>query len=125
MTPRELRELLLSGSPTEETYAKLPSEAGGIWFSRPTREHIERGKHFMYFRSTLIAAVTVYLLFFHRDIGEAQVLPWIIVSYEFAYYTLRKEKNELDYLLAQERYAQRVDELLQRVYPGWKPEQQT
>lgn len=125
MTPRELRELLLSGASTEEIYGKLPPEAGSIWFSRPAYERIARGKTFMYIRATLIAVVTVYLLFFHRDIGEATVLPWVIASYEFAYYTLRKEKNELDYLLARERYTQRVNEFLQKVYPGWKPEQKT
>ena len=122
MTPRELRELLLSGAPTEETYRKLTTEALGIWLSRATREKIERGKRFMYLRSTLIATVTVYLFFFHRDIGEARVLPWIIASYEFAYYALRKEKNELDYLIAYECYTKRVDELIQKTYPGWKPE---
>ena len=122
MTPSELRQLLLYAASTEESYNKLPPEAGGIWFSRPSREHIDRGRHFMYLRVALIAIVTVYLFYFHRDIGEARVLPYIIASYEFAYFTLRKEKNELDLLLAQERYTRRVDEFLQKLYPAWKPE---
>lgn len=122
MTPSELRQLLLYAASTEENYNKLPPEAGGIWFCRPSRDDIDRGRQFMFLRAALIAIITIYLFYFHRDIGEARVLPYIIASYEFAYYTLRKKKNELDYLLAQERYTRRVDEFLKERYPAWKPE---
>ena len=46
----------------------------------------------------------------------------VVASYEFAYYTVRQEKNELDHLLAREHYQRRVDEFLQSAFPGWSPE---
>ncbi|WP_457325851.1 hypothetical protein [Roseateles sp. P5_E11] len=122
MTPTELRQLLLYGESTDENFKRLPPEAGGIWCSRPTREQVERGRYFMYLRVALLAAATIYLFYFHRGIGEARVLPWIIACYEFAYYTLRKEKDEQDHLLARERYTSRVDELIHALHPRWKPE---
>lgn len=75
----------------------------------------------MYLRVALIVIVAIYLFYSHRDIGEARLLPWVIAAYEFAYYTLRKEKNELDHLLAKERYTRRVDEFLHELYPASKP----
>lgn len=122
MTPTELRHLLLYEASTEENYKKLPPAASGIWLSRPSKEHIARGRNFMYLRVALLAVTTIYLFYFHPNIGEARVLPWIIAAYEFAYYAVRKDKNEQDYFLAQERYVERVDELLHNLYPNWKPE---
>jgi len=123
MTPSELRELLLSAASTEEIYNKLPPGAGGIWFSRPSRERIDGGRSSMHFRAALIAIAAIYLLYFYRDPGEASFMVFIAM-YEFAYYNVRKEKDELDYSLERERYTRRVDEFLQKRYPAWKPEPQ-
>ena len=122
MTPSELHELLLYGTSTEENHKKLPADAFVIWLGRPTRASIDSGRVTMYIRATLIAAMTIYLYYFHRDIGEASMLPPVIATYEAAYYMVRKEKNELEYSIARKDYVRQVKKYMQKQYPNWEPE---
>lgn len=72
-------------------------------------------------RSILIAAAFLYFVIFQRFNGDALALVFVLAGYEFAYSTLRKEKNTLDNFLASERYQSNVDEFLTKKYPGYKP----
>ena len=121
MKPDELRDLMLYAPRTEETYRKLPPEAGGVWWSHPDDGGFAQGKTFMHLRVGLLVAVSVYLLFFHKDIGEARVLPFVIAAYEFAYYGTWREKAKLEQFLAEQRYRDRVGELLAKLFSGYRP----
>jgi len=117
MKASELRELLLYAPHTEENYRRLPKEAGGIWWSRPSRNVYATGTKWLYLRLSLLAIASVYLLYFHRDIGEARVLLFVVAAYEFAYYNTWKEKAKFESIFADERYEASVDDLLAKLYP--------
>jgi len=121
MKPDELRDLMFYGPRTEDTYRKLPPEAGGVWWSHPGDGDFARSKTFMQLRVAILVAATVYLFYFHKDIGEARVLPFVIAAYEFAYYETVKEKKKLERFMAEERYRNRVDEMLADLFPGYRP----
>jgi len=120
MTPSELRELMLYAPRTDETFRRLPTEAGGVWCSHPGEGDFAMGRLFMQVRVVLLVSAAIYLLFFHKSIGEAQVLPFVIAAYEFAYYNARRERETLTLYLARERYASRVNDLLAKLYPGYR-----
>jgi hypothetical protein len=111
MTPEDL---LLSESITEDEYKTLSPNERGVWWSRPNRKHAVRALHFMRIRVASIVSAGLYVAYFHRDIGEANILLLVIACYEFAYYKVRKEKTELDYQLARECYVGRVAEVISK-----------
>ena len=121
MNPQELRNLLLYAPRTDENYKKIPEDAGSVWFSNPTKSNLENARQGTYVRCTLIVLAFLYLLGFQRFNRDAIYLVFIIAAYEFAYTTLRKEKNTIDNHLADERYRSCVDEFLKSKYPEYKP----
>lgn len=120
MTPIELRELLLYGPFNNETFEQLPSEVRGIWASQPNRREIDEAKRFMHLRVCLLVVGIIYLAVFYVNLVVTGWLVWIAASYEFSYFNLRSEKSELDYFLARERYSERVDDLLHKLYPRYE-----
>lgn len=121
MTPNELRNLLLYGPRTDETQKKLPDSAGELWLNYPERENVERAKLGSYVRWVLIVLGIGYYAAFDRYNDLAGPLLFVVACYEFAYSNLRKEKNQIDYLLAIDRYEIRVDEYLGEKFKGYKP----
>src|SRR3546814_17180331 len=96
MKASELRELLLYAPRTEDNYRKLPKEAGGIWWTRPSRGVYATGRKWLYLRLALLAITSIYLLYFHRDIGDARVLLFVVASYGFASSNPWKDKAKLE-----------------------------
>lgn len=74
----------------------LPREWIAHYLGRPTRDKIDRAKHAMWFRSTLIAALFVYIAL-NRGSELLVFLGLCLIGYEIAYYTLWKAKLEDDY----------------------------
>lgn len=64
----------------------------------------------MFFRSALIAGLVCYLFYVSPD-REISVLAFLLVGYEYAYYSLRKEKCEAEYSAALLRYSALAKEL--------------
>jgi hypothetical protein len=93
---------------TAEQLKELPPGAAALWIMRPTREKIEN-KSGMYLRTALIIGAVI---FFHSWLHEFTFLlgAWLL-SYEFAYFNLRREKAEQDYGLAREEYVARAQEI--------------
>ena len=121
MTPEELRALLLWEPKTAENYDKLPKSAGALWVMRPTRRDEDIARGCMYVRGSLIGSTLVYGSFFH-GMGETSfALVFVIACYEFAYYTLRQDKNAGDFKMRVMRHSEDVDALIKKLYPGWKP----
>jgi len=120
MTPADIRELLLYAPLSHEAYRKLPSEVQGVWASQPKRGAIEETKQYMRVRVCLLVAGIIYLAAFHVSLGVAWVLICVAALYEFSYYNLSLEKSELDYFLARERYSERVDDLLHKLFPRYE-----
>ena len=102
-------DLLLAEHITEDEYKTLSPQAQVVWMSRPSREHVVRSVYFMRLRVAMIVAVSLYFACFHKDIGEGNILLFVLACYEFAYHNVRKQKSELDYLLARETYVAKVE----------------
>jgi len=93
---------------TTEQLKELSPDAVALWITRPTREKIDN-KSGMYFRTALIIGAVIYL---HLWLHEYTFLlgAWLL-SYEFAYFNIRREKAEKDYSLAREEYIARAYEV--------------
>ena len=131
MSPNEVHDLLHTPFPTDENVQniemirkELPEGAIALWIMKPTNSNIKEARLGTYTRSTLIALSMLYLIIFEKL--NSDIWAWIVMvmtGYEFAYTTLRKKKNELDNILAAERYGKMVNKLLRKTYPGYKPPQ--
>jgi hypothetical protein len=123
MSPSELRNSLLYRDEFEEVYLRLPREVLACYISRP-KNHEGDIRRWMFVRATLIALISVYLYWYYGGDSNdiVRFLAFVLVGYEVAYYSLRKDKNELDYTYARERYEERVNELICKLYPTWTPE---
>ena len=69
----------------------------------------------------MIALALLYFILFKSFKEDVICFLFVIVGYEFAYTTLRKEKNIIDNYMADKRYRVTVDEFLIQTYPGYKP----
>lgn len=132
MSPNEVYDLLHTPFPTDENVQniekirkEIPEGAIALWIMKPTKSNIKEARWGTYTRSTLIAFSMLYLVIFEKF--NSDIWAWIVVvmaGYEFAYTTLRKEKNEIDNILAAERYRKKVNKFLRKTYPGYKPLQE-
>lgn len=127
MSPNEIHDLLHTPFPTDENFQniekiwKIPEGAIALWIMKPTKSNIKEARWGTYTRSTLIAFSMLYLIIF-QNLNSA-IWAWIVMvmaGYEFAYSSLRKEKNEIDNILSAERYRTEVNRFLRKTYPEYK-----
>lgn len=88
---------------SEDEMKSLSGREMAMWLSRPTHGG-PKAKIFMLIRSGLI--VLGYLYF--KDFSEARALVLLVGMYEFAYYLAVRDKLELEYQAARERYIERA-----------------
>jgi hypothetical protein len=89
----------------------LSREELALWVIRPTRSVVAEAKTWMKVRVALLIAATLWYAYAYRMSGEQSPLLFILFCYEFAYYSLRKEKAVLEDAQAREVYRGRVKEL--------------
>ena len=125
MSPNEVHDLLHNPFPTDGSFEKIrkeiPEGTVALWIMKPTKSNIEEARRGTYTRSTLIAFALLYLIIYENFNGAAIGALIVMAGYEFAYTILRKEKNEIDNILAAERYRKEVNRFLRKTYPGYKP----
>lgn len=109
----EIKDLMFRESLSKEELERLTDEQRVLWIgSRPTKNRIVNAKRSMAVRVTLLVIMTVYYLYRYNGACEGTALIFFLFMYEVAYYLLRMEKEQTDYLLAFERYSVRVEEAL-------------
>jgi len=128
LSPKEVHELLCTPFPPDDKFQnfekirkELPEGAIALWFMKPTKSNIKEARLGTYVRSTLIAFLMLYLI--NLENFNSDRLAWIVmvmIGYEFAYTTLRKEKNEIDNIFADEWYRKKVNKFLRKTYPEYK-----
>ena len=106
-----LQHKLLGDHLTEDEFKTLPKEARVLWIARPTREGIQRAKIGMCIRVFLLAAATIYFAYRYGN-GESFSLIFVLYGYEFAYYILRKEREEKDYREKRTSYIEEVEKFV-------------
>jgi hypothetical protein len=106
----------------ENIRKEMPEGAIALWITKPNKSNITQAKWGTYTRSGLIAFLLLYLIIYEKI--NSNIWAWMVmvmVGYEFAYTALRKEKNEIENILATERYRKNVNEFLRKTYPEYKP----
>lgn len=105
----------------EKIRKEMPEGAIALWITKPNESNITKAKWGTYTRSALIAFLLLYLIL-HGKINS-NIWAWIVmvlVGYEIAYTALRKEKNEIENVLATEHYRKNVNKFLRKTYPEYK-----
>lgn len=105
----EIKDLMFRESLSKDEIGRLTDEQMALWIARPTKNRIVNAKHSMIVRAALLAVLTSYYLYRYDGACEGTALLFFLLVYEVAYYLLRKEKEETDYLMAFERYCDKVD----------------
>jgi hypothetical protein len=128
VSPNEVHDLLHTPFHTDENSQNLekirkeiPEGAIALWIMKPTESNIKEARWGTYTRSTLIALLILYVIIYENF--NSDIFAWFamgMIGYEFAYTTLRKEKNEIDNLLAAEWYRKKVNKFLRKTYPEYK-----
>lgn len=99
---------------TDAEIKDFSSEELALWVIRPNRSVAAEAKTWMKVRVALLIAATLYYAYAYRMNGEQSPLIFLLYCYEFAYYTVRKEKAVLEDARAREEYHQRVKKLRRR-----------
>lgn len=95
---------------TDEQLRELPQDWISLYLGRPTRSQIINAKRAMYFRSTLIAALFVYV-FIHQGPTLLSIVALCLVGYEIAYYRLWASRLENEFSDRMRTYIQDVESL--------------
>ena len=103
------RDLLFRDLTHDEIRA-LPESWGAVYFGRP-RDKTAELKTAMRLRLAVLVLIATYTVVYHRLSGLSTLLLFLLLMYEFAYYSLRKDKAMLDWAVAYDEYRRDVEAL--------------
>lgn len=121
MKPNELREILLNAPRTKENRERIPESALVLWLLKSDLPETNEMNFWRIVRSTLIAASLVYIVIAERW-NQMAIYSWFaLVAYEYAYSRSTKVVANLASRQSEARYIDRVNEYLEKSYPGYRP----
>lgn len=109
-----INKLIYEDKLSDEEFKSLTKEEGLLWITRPRKTHILDAKIYMIMRSSLLCVAFIYYVSKYGVSLDHDMLIGILFCYEFAYYSLRKEREERVYGDALGEWMEKVNQLKER-----------
>ena len=120
MKPNELRNILLKAPRTKENFERIPESAHLVWILHPNSSQRNDARFWRNIRRVLIVASLLYIVVAQRWNELALYLWFTVAAYEYAYSRSAEVVTNLASRQAEARYIDRVNEHLEKSYPGYK-----
>ena len=107
----KVNDLIFEDEMSNDQFKRLTDEEQRLWLTRPKERNISESKTWMKVRVSFLVIACIYYMVKYGDNQELSTLFFILFWYEFAYYSLKVEREKRIYYDGLKAWRESLDKL--------------